>query len=176
MDVYMVLIGNIQSSVVSRKLVILGFVILSLVFTATADDASGLDIEASPEDPKVGDNIIVEVYNESGPVEGAEVFSRNNLVGETDETGVLIFTPGTSGTFALTVEEDSRWVQTTLEVEGAQVSESSEQNLDQSLTGEFTENPGNLYLTGFILGIVAGLVILSHHRDSLRDLKKRFKP
>lgn len=167
---------NIQSSVFSRKLLILSFVILSLVFTAIAEDTDGLDIEASPENPKVGDNIIIEVYDENDPVEGAEVFSRNNLVGETDENGVLISTPGTSGTLALTVEEGSEWAQTTLEVEGAQVSEASERNLDQSLTGEFTENPSNLYLTGFILGIIAGFVILLHHRNSLRDLKKRFKP
>lgn len=157
------------------KSVILASCIFLTVFYVGAQESNGLDMNVQPEDPKVGDNIIVEVFMNGEPLEDAEVVSRNNVIGETDENGVLLFTAGDSGELVLTVEKNGDWVQRDLEVEGAQVSESSNSEaLEQPVTGQFISSPGNIYSFGFILGVLAGLAALIKYRVGFDNLKGVF--
>ena len=163
-----------ESLTISKSnLLILCFLFYTI--SVGAQGSSGLEMEVEPENPRVGDNIIVEVYMDGEPLEGVEVVSRNNLIGETDENGVLLFTQADSEDLVLTVEHNGDYVQRSLNVKGAEVSETeSSQAIQQSATGQFISNPGNIYSLGFILGILGGFAALIKYRGGFSRLKGFF--
>lgn len=157
------------------KITFLVLFISSFLFLGVSEDSEGLEILVEPEEASVGDNIVVEVFEDGESLEGAEVVSRNSLIGETDENGVLLFTPSESEELVLTVESDGDFAQQSVDVVGASVSEDSDrEEVEQSATGQFVANPGNIYTLGFLVGILGGLAALMYHEGFFNRFMKFF--
>lgn len=156
------------------KHVILGLALVISFSLVGAENPESLEMDVVPEDPQISDNVFVEVYDEAGnPVENVEIVSKNNLIGVTDDDGSITFTPSASQEYVLTAEKDGLWTQHSFAVEGATVDAEAENSVDQPVTGQFTEEPSNMYVLGFIFGALVGFVLIIQYTGRF-DFREKF--